>query len=187
MSEIKTIPAPESPEHELEQRFVQLIERTGPRIRRVCRSWAGAVDADDLEAEVFLQLWRSLPTFAGDSSVDTWAYRVTVNTAMAVNRRERLGAQSRDQNASVDTLAVPSGAQATLEQAERRGALHRAVAKLSDPDQSMMALWFEELPYSQIAEVMGLSENHIGVRIHRIKQKLSVLMGPTATPGEATP
>jgi len=42
-----------------------------------------------LEAEVYLQLWRSLPSFEARASEDTWVFRVALNTVMAVSRRER--------------------------------------------------------------------------------------------------
>jgi len=67
----------------LYSRFSSLLERNGGRIARISRSWARSPEeAADLEAEVHLQLWRSLPSFEGRSAEDSWVYRVTLNTAL---------------------------------------------------------------------------------------------------------
>ena len=159
----------------LEQRYVDLIDRNGARIRRICRSWSRHHDVADLEAEVFLQLWRSLPSFEGRANIDTWAYRVTLNVAMRFSRKERSRAEQQAPERDMEP-SVPAKSQQQLEQREQRRALSRAVASLNEADKSMIALWLEEVPYEQIAEITGLSENHVGVRVHRIKKRLAQLM-----------
>ncbi|MEM9408443.1 MAG: sigma-70 family RNA polymerase sigma factor [Acidobacteriota bacterium] len=162
----------------LEQRYVDLIDRNGPRIRRLCRSWARRGNEGDLEAEVFLQLWRALPSFEGRSNIDTWAYRVTLNVVLSQTRKERLR-QGTESDTEVELLPGRPAAD-SLEASERRSALHAALAELEDADRTLLSLWLEELPYAQIAEITGLTTTHVGVRIHRLKKRLTDRLRATA-------
>lgn len=73
-----------------EARFLELIRRNGPRLWRIARVYGRRpADAEDLHQEILTQLWRSFPSFRGDSAVDTWVYRVALNTSLAHRRRQQ--------------------------------------------------------------------------------------------------
>ncbi len=66
--------------------FDDLLDRCRGRLAAVAGAYSRE-DADDLLQEILLQIWRSLATFKGDSSIDTWSYRVALNTALTWRRK----------------------------------------------------------------------------------------------------
>ena len=74
---------------ERQTQFQELLERSHARWAGIARAYAEASDRDDLLQEIALQVWQSLDRFAGRSSLDTWAYRVALNTALAWRRKAR--------------------------------------------------------------------------------------------------
>jgi RNA polymerase sigma-70 factor, ECF subfamily len=161
--------------NELEPRYLDLIERNQGRIGRLCRAWSRTrADFEDLRSEVLLQLWRSWPSFDERASEDTWLFRVALNVAFQLGRHARRHKDGLDRlERESPTQVQESPPSARLEQQERLERLTRAVADLPPLDRALVALWLEELPYGQIADVTGLSVTHVGVRLHRIKKKLA--------------
>jgi RNA polymerase sigma-70 factor (ECF subfamily) len=164
---------------EREERFLGLLRRNRRRIERICRSWTdGGAERDDLRSEIHFQLWRSLPSFDGRAGEDTWLFRVALNTALLHARRR---GRRRDEAAPDGALDAASAARPAaepaahrrLEERERRRRLGAAVRALPPVDRTLVSLWLEELTYRQIAEVTGLSENHVGVRLHRARKRLA--------------
>ncbi len=160
---------------DLELRYLDLVERNQGRLGRLCRAWSRTrADFDDLRSEVLYQLWRSLPSFDGRAGEDTWLYRVALNVVFQFGRqarRRRDHLERLEREPSPDQHEPPPSA--GLEQQERLDRLARAVADLPPADRALVALWLEELPYAQIAEVTGLTESHVGVRLHRITKTLT--------------
>jgi len=163
---------------DLERRFLELIERNEARIFRVCRAWARhPADFEDLRSEVLLQLWRSLPSFDGRSAEDTWLFRVALNVAMLFRRRERGRRERLDlfRRRAPEHDAAPDPS-ARVDRRDRLDRLTAAIAGLDPTDRAMVTLQLEDLSYAQIAEVTGLGESHVGVRLHRIRKKLAQAM-----------
>lgn len=159
----------------MEPRYLDLIERNQGRIGRLCRAWSRTrADFEDLRSEVLLQLWRSWPSFDERASEDTWLFRVALNVAFQLGRHTRRHKDGLDrlerEPLAVDHELPPS---VRFEHQERLDRLTSAVADLPPLDRALVALWLEELPYGQIAEVTGLTVTHVGVRLHRIRKKLA--------------
>ncbi|MFK8111247.1 MAG: RNA polymerase sigma factor [Rubripirellula sp.] len=77
---------------EKQSTFDELLERNRGRLAAIARAYTHT-DADDLLQEILLQIWRSLSSFKGLSSIDTWVYRVALSTALTWQR-----SQSRRKN-----------------------------------------------------------------------------------------
>jgi RNA polymerase sigma-70 factor (ECF subfamily) len=157
---------------ERERLFDELFAGNRARIQRLCYGYLGpGGDVDDLFQEVMINVWNGLPSFRGESRASTWLYRVAVNTAL-VHRRKRRATEPLP-----EILRDPSqGAHASLEDAERLAALRRAIASLPDQDRLIVTLLLEGLSYKEIAEITGLTVNHVGVKISRIKQALENIL-----------
>jgi RNA polymerase sigma-70 factor (ECF subfamily) len=156
---------------ERERLFVDLFTRNKERIHRLCYGYLNSgADAEDLFQEVMTNVWNSLSRFRGEAKPETWLYRVAVNTALMYRRRrhrsEPLG----------DLPDQRAGADQNLEQRERLDALRTAIAALPDQDRLIVTLLLEDLSYREIAEITGITANHVGVKISRIKQALEQLM-----------
>ncbi|MGD1845320.1 MAG: RNA polymerase sigma factor [Salibacteraceae bacterium] len=129
-----------------------------------------AEDRKDLVQEMTYQVCRSFPRFRQESQVSTWMYRIALNTAMSSLRKKRPGTVPLQ----AEQLTISD--QEDTEKKERMLQLQQAISQLNDADKSVIMLFLEDMPYREIGEILGLSENGVGVRIHRIKNRLKQLM-----------
>ena len=158
--------------HEL--RFRQWLGEYTGLLLKVVRSFAGEpADQDDLFQEVLLQVWLSLPNFRDDSKPTTWLYRVAFNTALTWKRTEKK--QRRNLTfLSVADVAVPSPPSAEAEESNRiLDRLYAAIRALLPAKRALVVLFLDGFSYREIAEVVGISENNVGVSLNRIKKELA--------------
>lgn len=157
--------------HELEQTFLRLVLDNDARLRKICRVYARDPDArQDLYQDVLVQVWRSLPSFAGESLPGTWLYRVALNTALAHVRRR---ANRRETPLyDRDFASGAATAEDALESAQRLDELHAAIDRLSEFDKALVTLYLDEMTYREMAAILGISESNVGVKLHRIKKEL---------------
>ncbi len=130
----------------------------------------------DLYQEMMFQLWRSLPSFAGASSIDTWVYRVALNTALTHTRRRSVHVETRLEDEHLETadLGAPlDAADETLDLSEQSERLYAAIDRLGDVDRMLVTMHLDDRSYREMAEVIGISESHVGVKLHRIKKSLA--------------
>lgn len=156
---------PEKNEPDKKTQFESLLERNRGRLTGIAHSYETA-DTEDLLQEMLLQIWRSLGGFRGQSSIDTWCYRVALNVAISWSRRAAQRNNLAAGNASVDQLPASPSGRDSIE------LLHMFVRSLSDADRAVILMYLDDMTYSQMAEVTGAAEGAIRVRIHRIKRRL---------------
>lgn len=158
---------------EREKQFREFHVAYQERLYRLCRGFVDQeTEAADLYQEVNLKIWVGLPKFRQESSLQTWAYRIAVNTAILYRKRSErrkdklpLVGPPQERIASQDTSAD-----------ERLQQLRQAIAQLPEADRMVITLLLENCSYAEIAEITGMSVNLIGVRINRAKRKLKTLM-----------
>ena len=156
---------------EREERFLEIFAAHKDRLHRLCYGYLGSnEDLDDLFQEVMVNVWNGLPGFRGDSAVSTWVYRIAVNTAL-IHRRKR-----RPTEPLVDVADRGGGVHQCLEEEERLAVLRRAIASLPAPDRLVVTLLLEGLSYKEIAEITGLTVNHVGVKLTRIRKSMEEMM-----------
>ncbi|HSY18768.1 MAG TPA: RNA polymerase sigma factor [Candidatus Acidoferrales bacterium] len=147
-------------------------------ILKVVRGCAAAPqDQDDLFQDVCLQVWQSIPAFRGEAKETTWIYRVAFNTALAWRRGEKRRREGYETFFKLEILpqTQPSHTEALPEQ-EVIGQLYTAIRLLPKVDASLALMHLDGLSYSEMAEVLGISENYIGVKLNRIRQQLAEKM-----------
>lgn len=154
-----------------EQIFQQLVEDCGGGIARLASSYVrNRAEREDLAQEIWLAIWRALPGFRGDSSLRTFAYRIAHNRSVTQLARRRDSADS-------DLLdAVPDerpGPEAQLVQSRNAERLMHAVSLLPLGMRQVLTLRFEGLSYSDISEVLGISESNVAVRLNRARERLN--------------
>lgn len=151
--------------------FQQLLEENKDSIYRICRIYAVApVGPEDLFQEVVYQLWKSLPNFRGKSSASTWVYRVALNVCYQAKLK-----YNRSNSKTVHLEAIQFAPAATLPDQHQQAqyqALYECISSLKEADQSIVILYLEDLPYRQIAQITGLTENHVAVKMKRIRERL---------------
>lgn len=151
--------------------FQELFAGHKARIERLCYGYLGsAEELEDLFQEIMTNVWNSLPSFRGDSRIETWLYRIAVNTAL-LYRRKRL--RTEPLSDFEDLSAKP---QHDLEVRERLSALRQAIAALPEQERLIVTLLLEGFAYKDIAEITGITVNYVGVKISRIKRTLEEKM-----------
>jgi RNA polymerase sigma-70 factor, ECF subfamily len=158
-----------------EARFREwLAEHTG-LLLKVVRSFAdGPADADDLLQEILLQVWMSLPNFREQSKPTTWLYRVALNTALAWKRREKKHRRGNQDFAAIsDIVAIQPASGEQHADPDAIEQLYAAIRALDAAKRALVLLYLDGLSYAEMAEVTGISETNVGVRLTRIKKELS--------------
>lgn len=124
--------------------------------------------AKDLTQEVFFNIWRSLDRFRGTAEYKTWIYRITVNTCLRYlsNSRNLRTVDLSDVAVSNHTTDKDQPADPAYQ------SLYDAIGQLNEVDRLIIMMVLDELQYPEIAEVMGISEGNLRVKIHRIKKRL---------------
>ncbi|MEL6672964.1 MAG: sigma-70 family RNA polymerase sigma factor [Bacteroidota bacterium] len=125
-------------------------------------------DREDLRQEMLYQLWRSFPSWSGQAKFSTWMYRVALSTALADFRKG--GFQLRKQSVGLEKAAVLHSE--NLEEDEQLSWLYRAISRLEPLEKAIISLYLEDYAYAEIAAMLELTENHVGVKMHRIRQRL---------------
>ncbi len=154
-----------------------LREHRGILVRTARSFGRDAREVAELQQEMAYQLWLSLARFAGEAKVSTWIYRVCLNTALTwrrgVTRREgRVEAE-----AEVDGLAAAGASPAeSAEQRERLERLYAALRELPGAERALVLLLLDGLSYREMAEVTGMTENHVGVALTRARRRLAQAM-----------
>ena len=157
---------------ELEDAFLTGLERNKQKILRICSVYAkNQEDKKDLFQEVLINIWKSMPSFKGKSSLDTWMYRVTLNICLSTQTK-LIKKQKHFINMDSVKLSQYEGTPITKEENEQLLFLRSCIKTMNEIDKAIITLYLEELAYREIAEITGLTENHIAVKIKRIKKKL---------------
>lgn len=162
-------------ENSKEIQFRQIIEENGNRISRICSFYSkNAEDSKDMYQEILVNIWKSLDKFRGDSAISTWIYRIAVNTSLTF-----AGKSYRNMNLNIDQLPQSIGIlldEDELEQKQRTESnleeLETQLNLLSIIDKALITMVLEGLSMREIAEVIGLTEPNVKVKIHRIKENL---------------
>lgn len=154
-----------------ETAFLTLMAEHQGVIHKICRLYRDSrEDREDLFQEITFQLWKSFPSFKGTSLISTWLYRIALNTAIASYRKEK---PTIDYVETLPEFAEESQNEELILRQER---LFTAMKQLSESEKAIIALYLDDLSYLQIAEILGISENNVGVKINRIKTKIQQLL-----------
>lgn len=162
-----------------------LIRSTYTDVYAVCRRLLGdPADAADATQEVYVRVVRSVLAFRGESAFSTWLHRVTVNVCLTALRR-RGDTQARGQSAgpadfAADLLvSVEAGPEVQAEAADLIARTARALTELAPDAREVVVLRdLQGLSTRETAEMLGLSEGAVKVRLHRAHARLRELVGP---------
>jgi RNA polymerase sigma-70 factor (ECF subfamily) len=166
------------PDENLESLFKSWLNEHRGAVLKVARAYTPTnEDCQDLAQEILLQVWRSLPQFQGRASAATWSYRVALNTALGWQRKQRHRQKHGRPIFEVDELSDASADSAyTASQRETVERLYTAIRQLPKTDAALVLLYLDDMSYRQMAEVLGISESNVGVKLNRAKKALAELM-----------
>jgi RNA polymerase sigma-70 factor (ECF subfamily) len=162
----------------------ELIRGTYRDVYALCRRLLGdPSDAADATQEVYLRVVKSVLAFRGESAFGTWLHRVTTNVCMTMLRR-RGDVRARGQSAGLleNSFDELESGEASVEDrvgdADLARRTARALAELSEEAREVVVLRdVQGLSTKETAELLGVSEGAVKVRLHRAHTRLRELVG----------
>lgn len=160
--------------------FGRLVEQNQSKIYSLCYRMTGnPEDAADLTQEAFLNAWRGLSGFGGQSAFSTWLYRLASNACIDFLRREKRRAalsmtlEDEDEDRQADLPDQRWSPERELERKEVRQALQAGLSALSPEHRQVLLLRETEgLSYQEISQVLDLEEGTVKSRIARARMAL---------------
>lgn len=156
---------------EIEKDFVAKIQNHQGVLHKICFVYSTPkTTKEDLYQEIVLQLWRSYSSFRGEAKFSTWMYKVAINTAITLNKKltffENISSLESSEYANEEVV----------DYSEDIKILYKAISKLNKIEKAIILLWLDEKPYSEISEIIGISEKNVSVKMVRSKKKLAEII-----------
>ena len=149
--------------------FKQWLDNYKAVLFKIVRAYAfTSEDSDDLFQEISLQVWRSIPNFRSESAVSTWLYRIALNTSLKWKSKEKR-VVSKDHELDHPLVVIKTESNPDNERIEW---LYEQISKLGEVDRSLCLLLLDDFSYKEMADIVGISESNVAVKIHRIKKYL---------------
>ena len=158
-----------------EKEFVALLDEHQNIIHKICRLYTNnEVEHEDLFQEISIQLWRSYNRFEGKSKFSTWMYRVGLNTAITLYRKEKKRLNTQPLN---DQFTAIAQEEYNTQVDEQMAWLYQKIKDFSEIDKALVLLYLEDKRYDEIAETLGISAGNARVKMNRIKERLKKMLG----------
>jgi RNA polymerase sigma-70 factor (ECF subfamily) len=158
----------------MEKRFHELLSSNGPALLRLARSYTNnSSDRDDLFQDTALAIWQALPRFRNESSERTFVFRIALNRAITFLAQRR---HSTPMNADLDVPDTRPNPENEFSRDQEESRLAGAIRGLSIEYRQVITLTLEGLSYAEIADVLGIGESNVGVRLNRARQMLRELL-----------
>jgi len=150
----------------------------------IARMLGSAEAAEDLKQETFYRAYKSLGSFRRGAKFSTWLFRIAANLCLDEIKKKRLGTCSIDdvfeeRNWQHIERQETSDPREEVERREVQRAVRQALAETPPHYRILLVLrYIEDLPYEDIARIVGCSVNALNVRLHRARQVLKKKMRP---------
>ena len=155
--------------HEL---YLDILEKHKGIVFKVARSYcSNEFDREDLVQEILAQIWRSLDTYNDAFKVTTWMYRVALNVAISVYRKDKSAAYKHTE--IEDRLLTYDMVQES-ENEQNLSALYAFINELNDIDKAVLLMYLEGENQAEIAANLNITISNVSTKINRIKQKLKL-------------
>jgi len=142
----------------MEELFIKDIKENEGIIFKVIGLYTDSEeDKKDLYQEILYQAWRSFQNFKKDSKFSTWLYKVALNTALNFRRKEK------------QKTTLPDTMEAQLETNENFELLYLIIKSFDEVNRMLITLHLDGYKNIEIAEITGMTQNHINVKLHRLK------------------
>lgn len=146
--------------------FERLYSAWWEKVYRLCMGYVNDdALARDLAQETFILVWENLPGFRAEANIGTWIFRIASNHCL-----RQLEKNKKRQKAELPFQLPEEAAPDRTTEVEL---LYRFIAELPETDRIIISLELEEIKQGEIAQILGLSEGNVRVRIHRIKERLT--------------
>jgi RNA polymerase sigma-70 factor (ECF subfamily) len=158
--------------------FELIYERYHRRTYSLClRMTSSQTEAEDLTQEVFIQLFRKIGSFRGDSAFSTWLHRLTVNQVLMHFRRRSVKNERTSEDGEMPEQTVRGTADPSRMAVVDRIALKNAIAELPNGYRNVFILHdVEGFEHEEVARIMGISVGTSKSQLHKARLKLRTLL-----------
>ena len=135
-------------------------------------------EAEEASQDTFIKVYKSLAKFKGESKFSTWLYKIAYNTCL-----DRLKKNNRDQfvvaidEYTVEQIESLNNTLDNIEEKERKQMIQDCLLLLPGEDSFLLALYyFEEQSVKEISKIIGITANHVKIRLYRSRKKLTAIL-----------
>lgn len=151
-----------------EKEFEDAVEQYGDLINKICFYFSDdTVEFNDLRQEVLFNIWRGWDHFLKNSKRSTWIYRVSFNTCISFQRKEKKFKKTLPLENVLENRVDDSE-----DKKDKYKVLFSLIKMLPYNDRAILLMWLDEKSYEEISELTGLNRNTVATRLKRIKEKL---------------
>jgi RNA polymerase sigma-70 factor (ECF subfamily) len=152
-----------------EKEFLARIKEHQNIIYKLVRLYATReVDKKDLYQEIVLQAWKAYSSFRGESKFSTWLYRLCLNTIFTIQRKTN--------RIDYTDTASYEGQLITTSVNDEKELLYKAIRNLPETERAVISLHLDGYDNKEVSELLGITANLVGVKLHRAKQQLTTLL-----------
>lgn len=152
----------------VDKEFSEIYESYYSRMKKLCYGYTRSLElSEDLVQETFLSAWKHWDSFKGQSSRTTWIYRIAVNKCLSYIQKSSYKNEVLKEQLEHAELVT------NIEEDIQH--LYNAINQLEKVDRLLISMYLDELAYREIADVLGMKENAVAVRMHRIKKQLTII------------
>ena len=152
------------------QQFNIIYQEHYPKVFRLCKGYfqGNTALADDASQEVFIKIWEKLDTFRKEANISTWIYRIAVNTCLLHLRKKKAKKEF-----TTESFPILPSENYSEEKEIQLKKMYDCIQKLDETGKIIILMVLEGLEYDKISDVVGIKEESLRVRIHRIKKNLT--------------
>lgn len=166
------------------QSFEELYNRHHRRVYSIClRMLQNTSEAEDLTQDVFIQLYRKIGSFRGDSAFTTWLHRMTVNQVLMHFRKRNVKFEKTTEEGETPDQIVTGSSNPHKMQIVDKISLDNAIAQLPDGYKKVFVLHdVEGFEHEEVARILGCSVGTSKSQLHKARLKLQKLLKKKANP-----
>jgi RNA polymerase sigma-70 factor, ECF subfamily len=145
--------------------FDEIYKTYWQKVFRLCMGYVNDYDwAKDIAQETFIIVWQQLPKFRKESSISTWIFRIASNHCLRQIEKQNRTLKTELPN-EIEDILLPNFE-------NKIEFLYKCISELTETDRIIILLELENIKQIEIADILGISETNVRVKIHRIKEKL---------------
>ncbi|MBA3986048.1 MAG: RNA polymerase sigma factor [Flavobacteriales bacterium] len=152
-----------------EQEFTNIYNLYASKVHRLCLGYASGYNdlANEWLQKTFIKVWKHRNSFKGNSSIDTWIYRIAVNVCLGDLRKTRKSVTINE-----DLLSNSSNDDNYDNDEDNIRKMYHCIDQLNEQNRALILLELENILQSTIADTVGLAHGTLRTRLSRIRQSL---------------
>lgn len=153
-----------------EQEFSQLVRNHKSTIYTVCYMFSKDEDeVADLFQDILINLWNGLEKFRGECSINSWVYKVSLNTCLSAERKKKKMGSKVELSMDINLYQDNDADTKQIQQ------LYKRINRLGLVDRAIVLLWLDNISYDEIGEIVGISTKNVSVKLVRIREQLKAM------------